>query len=896
MAMIETWYTQDLQHPVQVHHLHGNVFSQDNQGNLIGVNILDDGDPATLTGSVSGNVIRSDGATVAVIGVLSGNQAYIILPQAAYAVPGVVSIVIKLTGGGSTTTLCAVVANVYRSSTDTAVDPGTIIPDIQLLLDSITSAINSIPSDYDSLVKDVKAINTIINGNVFNYGVTSVSGWSEQFLVPDMAIKKDDYLTFEADFSPEVDSSTYIYLKNGSTEISHYQVNGLTTKTIAYKATADMSQFRITTNSESYTGKITAKLTINSRQTLVEENQITGKALSAEIPGYFSLQRLSPFVRGGYDYPNFNYNSYQISSRDVMTAPFPMYIRVKSGFHAKTMIIEDGAVASDSGWQTNSLYVPEGSQFVVKIERATPDTSEVADIADFLSQIIVFTDYVNPWHSIKEFVDDILIGSTINYSTGAKQTASSYYLNYLFKNPEFKFIKIHASVYDRDVAEIAFYSSEDIDSDYYLASASANQGAWIEENWCYAEVPDNCKLVCFVSRNIYNNNTPHEIEIFADSASKYDRESFLYKQPALNIFKGYKYCYHFNANRLGTAEVPLNSMLDIDFAHRLGFKAYEINARETATPGVYVCMHGNSGKIGAELVARDGTDISDISINTVTAQTFLEDYVYNTTIPELQTHVTFLDEAIAKCRQYGMFPMISWPGYQGIRDIPKWAGNDFAVIIYDQYYLGRTAFKGAFNLYKTLSDADFEELLASTEKPFIFSLTSTEVSSMTKAQKLARIQACHQNNSIIGAAGVYQTASQNMELFKLGIDYLASGWEVEDFTDGNLASVISGSDFSAFTHDGTASAGTLSLADEGELSFTPASGADVYLAKASLKIRFSGTLVFNFGEYIDDESITSDGSEDIILTTAFYKDNPGFSVTADGAVSVFDCVYDVSAC
>ena len=155
MAMIETWYTQDLLQPVQVHHLHGNVFSQDNQGNLIGVEVLDDGEPASLSGTVSANVIRSDGATVAVAGVLSGNKAYVILPQTAYAVPGVISVVIKLTGGGSTTTLCAVVANVYRSSTDTTVDPGTIIPDIQALIAQIEEAVDSIPLDYSAMWREI---------------------------------------------------------------------------------------------------------------------------------------------------------------------------------------------------------------------------------------------------------------------------------------------------------------------------------------------------------------------------------------------------------------------------------------------------------------------------------------------------------------------------------------------------------------------------------------------------------------------------------------------------------------------------------------------------------------------------------------------------------------------
>lgn len=152
MAVFETWLDQDLKKPVRIQYLSGNLFSQDNMGNLIGVNVTDDGAPATLGGSVSANVIRADGATVAVdSGVLSGNKASVTLPQAAYAVPGVITVVIKITSGTDVTTLAAVVTTVYRSSTDTIVDPGTIIPSIQTLISQIETAVASIPSDYSSL-------------------------------------------------------------------------------------------------------------------------------------------------------------------------------------------------------------------------------------------------------------------------------------------------------------------------------------------------------------------------------------------------------------------------------------------------------------------------------------------------------------------------------------------------------------------------------------------------------------------------------------------------------------------------------------------------------------------------------------------------------------------------
>ena len=151
MAQNETWLKHDLLEAVKVQYLDGNLFSMDNAGNLIGVTLTRDGEDYSGGGSVSANVIRSDGGTVAVSGALSGKTATVVLPQAAYAVPGVVSIIVKLTASGQVTTIAALVANVYRSSTDTAVDPGTIIPSIQTLISQINTAVASIPADYSAL-------------------------------------------------------------------------------------------------------------------------------------------------------------------------------------------------------------------------------------------------------------------------------------------------------------------------------------------------------------------------------------------------------------------------------------------------------------------------------------------------------------------------------------------------------------------------------------------------------------------------------------------------------------------------------------------------------------------------------------------------------------------------
>lgn len=152
MAVINTNLVCDLQKAVKVEYIDGVLFSQDNQANKINVTVLDGGEPATISGTVSANIIRSDGGTVAATGgSITGNVASITLPAAAYAVPGVVSIVVKLTVSGVITTIAAVVANMYRASTDTAIDPGTVMPSIQTLISQINAAVASIPADYSSL-------------------------------------------------------------------------------------------------------------------------------------------------------------------------------------------------------------------------------------------------------------------------------------------------------------------------------------------------------------------------------------------------------------------------------------------------------------------------------------------------------------------------------------------------------------------------------------------------------------------------------------------------------------------------------------------------------------------------------------------------------------------------
>lgn len=114
MAVIETWLRCDLTQTVQPVTLDGNLFTSDSGGNRIGVEVFRNGSPVSLTGTVSAKVLLSDGTQVTLSGSRSGNRASVVLTSACYAVPGNITVTIKLTEtSGTVTTLGCAICTVY---------------------------------------------------------------------------------------------------------------------------------------------------------------------------------------------------------------------------------------------------------------------------------------------------------------------------------------------------------------------------------------------------------------------------------------------------------------------------------------------------------------------------------------------------------------------------------------------------------------------------------------------------------------------------------------------------------------------------------------------------------------------------------------------------------------
>jgi hypothetical protein len=138
----ETWLKTDLKRPITVQPLHGLLFSADNQGDKVGFEVYDDGTPVTLSGVITGYIIKNNGETVVVSGSFDGNRAWIICPANAYDAIGPIYIAIKNRASTAstaiTTTLGMCTTYVERTATGEIVTPTYKIVDAATIANMIT--------------------------------------------------------------------------------------------------------------------------------------------------------------------------------------------------------------------------------------------------------------------------------------------------------------------------------------------------------------------------------------------------------------------------------------------------------------------------------------------------------------------------------------------------------------------------------------------------------------------------------------------------------------------------------------------------------------------------------------------------------------------------------------
>lgn len=129
--------TVDLDAVQKVDQLEGPLYQLEESGHTFEITCLSNGAAAAVSGAVSGRFLRADETTVYFTGTLSGNVASITLPQSCYNVNGRFGLVVFISGSNVTSAIYAVAGNVYRSTSDTIIDPTGEIPSIEELMAEI---------------------------------------------------------------------------------------------------------------------------------------------------------------------------------------------------------------------------------------------------------------------------------------------------------------------------------------------------------------------------------------------------------------------------------------------------------------------------------------------------------------------------------------------------------------------------------------------------------------------------------------------------------------------------------------------------------------------------------------------------------------------------------------
>ena len=172
-ATHEIWLKTDLKRPITVQTLHGLLFSADNQGDKVGFEVYEDGVPVTLSGVITGYIIKANNETVTVSGSFEGNKAWIVCPANAYDAIGPIYIAIKNRASTSstaiTTTLGMCTTYVQRTAT------GDIVTPTYKIIDAATIATMITQMETATTAANTAATNANNKANAANTAATNAN-------------------------------------------------------------------------------------------------------------------------------------------------------------------------------------------------------------------------------------------------------------------------------------------------------------------------------------------------------------------------------------------------------------------------------------------------------------------------------------------------------------------------------------------------------------------------------------------------------------------------------------------------------------------------------------------------------------------------------------------------
>lgn len=341
--------------------------------------------------------------------------------------------------------------------------------------------------------------------------------------------------------------------------------------------------------------------------------------------------------------------------------------------------------------------------------------------------------------------------------------------------------------------------------------------------------------------------------------------------------------------------IPSQSLFDIERASRLGFSAIELNVLATSD-GKFITTHGLGGKFGNAFTSLDESDIANTLVNSVTLDYIKTNVRYKSTLDKYKVAPPTLEETLTACHKFGIVPAIQY--VDGVIDIADEIIGKNRYIL-NIYTANRpSGYSGVCSSWLTIADED--DLLAKCEASggaYIAGLnvTNAAYSSFDYDDWKSMFRKLHDNGYRVMSAYVNNPTLMTT-LVKAGLDYIFSSYQVPDIVSGNLCNLTEDVTWTDFTTTGAVADNVVTLSANQTIKPSE-TYSSIFLGRGAIHVRFNGSIKVTMGNFINAAyTLTSDGTEDIFLSTYFDREAPSFTITAVESTTVYNLTYKADKC
>lgn len=378
------------------------------------------------------------------------------------------------------------------------------------------------------------------------------------------------------------------------------------------------------------------------------------------------------FENGSWNHEDVKSNGevYRVRSIGALYFPYDVLLSFADGFHVRGYWCNDSGVSVDYfNWTSSPLVIPAYQRFKIIIARITEDTTETADIAEFVKKIVLKSGLRVEIDTLKNNMDNLTAESFgLNAADFVNGWIEGWNNGVLNTTPKYRVVTPNVMYFPYDVI---IHAKEG----YRFALNYWKNGAFVSDELWQTEyfVPSGQRFKIMIARVTEDSTETANIaqfveQIYVESGLKKHMTESDEKLNLLSAAVGNitplqpinKEVYSVN-HRGYNSIAPENTAPAFKLSKKKGFDFVETDVRFTSD-GIPVLMH--DATINRTGRNADGSEIAEtINISEITYEEALTyDFGIYKSLDYAGTKIPRFEEFITICRNIGLHPYIEIEG------------------------------------------------------------------------------------------------------------------------------------------------------------------------------------------------------------------------------------------